>query len=351
VPDAKKPANSKPANRKPADSKPANARPVAKKAAATPVVTPPRGRSGRPGGRPSGPARVKKAGPAEWISGARLRTLPLAVAPVALGTATAYAFDNDEGWHWVRALLCLVVALALQIAVNYANDYSDGVRGTDKNRVGPSRLTGSGAATPRAVLTVALAFFAIAALAGIALVVTTGYYWLLAVGAVCIVAAWFYTGGKRPYGYNALGEVAVFVFFGLVATAGTMFVQVGTVSFENWAAGTAIGLISVAVLVINNTRDIRQDRAAGKRTLSVIIGDRASRILFTVLLLVPYGILVIFVLVYTNAVLVYGTLLVAIPAIIIALTAKTPRELILVLQLTSLTGLLYGLALSWAVAF
>ncbi|MCU1542436.1 MAG: 1,4-dihydroxy-2-naphthoate polyprenyltransferase [Microbacteriaceae bacterium] len=351
MPNAKEPVNSKPANNKPASAQPAHRRPVATKTAATAAVTPPRGRSGRPGGRTTGLAPVKKAGPAEWISGARLRTLPLAVAPVALGTATAYAFDNDEGWHWVRALLCLAVALALQIAVNYANDYSDGVRGTDKNRVGPSRLTGSGAATPRAVLAVALAFFALAALAGIALVVLTGYYWLLPVGAVCIVAAWFYTGGKRPYGYHALGEVAVFVFFGLVATAGTMFVQVDTVSFENWMAGTAIGLISVAVLVINNTRDIRQDRAAGKRTLSVIIGDRASRILFAVLLLVPYGILVVFVLVYGNALFVYGTLLIAIPAIVIALTAKTPRELILVLQLTSLTGLLYGLALSWAIAF
>jgi 1,4-dihydroxy-2-naphthoate octaprenyltransferase len=294
---------------------------------------------------------VKKAGAAEWIGGARLRTLPLAVAPVALGTATAYAFDNDEGWHWVRALLCLAVALALQVAVNYANDYSDGVRGTDANRVGPSRLTGSGAASPRAVLGVALAFFGIAALAGIALVVTTGYWWLLAVGAVCIAAAWLYTGGKKPYGYNALGEVAVFVFFGLVATAGTMFVQVGTVSFENWMAGTTIGLISVAVLVINNTRDIRQDRAAGKRTLSVLIGDRASRILFSVLLLAPYGILVIFTLAYLNAGYVYLTLLVAIPAVIIALTATTAKELILVLKLTSLTGLLYGLALSWAIAF
>nr|WP_221420878.1 1,4-dihydroxy-2-naphthoate polyprenyltransferase [Conyzicola lurida] len=279
-----------------------------------------------------------------------MRTLPLAVAPVALGTATAYIV-TDDGWHWVRALLCLAVALGLQIAVNYANDYSDGVRGTDKNRVGPSRLTGSGAASPRAVLGVALAFFGLAALAGIALVVLTGFYWLLAVGAVCIVAAWFYTGGKKPYGYNALGEVAVFVFFGLVATAGTMYVQVGEVSFENWLAGTAIGLISVAVLVINNTRDIQQDKLAGKRTLSVLIGNRASRILFAVLLLAPYGILVVFTLEFVNAYFAYATLLIALPAVIIALTAKTAKELILVLQLTSFAGLAYGLILSWAIAF
>jgi 1,4-dihydroxy-2-naphthoate octaprenyltransferase len=309
------------------------------------------GKSGRPGGRKPGAVKVKKAGPAEWIGGARLRTLPLAVAPVLLGTATAYQFDNDEGWHWVRALLCLAVALALQIGVNYANDYSDGIRGTDKNRVGPSRLTGSGAASPRQVLTVALVFFALAALAGIALVVLTQLWWLLAVGAVCVAAAWFYTGGKRPYGYMALGELFVFVFFGLVATAGTMYVQVGTVSLENWLAAVAIGLISVAVLVINNTRDIVQDRLAGKKTLNSIVGDRASRILFSVLLLVPFAILAFFVLEFVNAGYAYLTLLLAIPAVIIALTAKTARELILVLQLTSFTGLAYALLLSWAIAF
>jgi 1,4-dihydroxy-2-naphthoate octaprenyltransferase len=292
---------------------------------------------------------VKKAGPAEWIAGARLRTLPLAIAPVALGTATAHLYDLT-GWHWVRALLCLAIALGLQIAVNYANDYSDGVRGTDKNRVGPSRLTGSGAASPRAVLTVALVFFGLAAVAGVTLVVLTGYWWLLAVGAVCIVAAWFYTGGKRPYGYNALGEVAVFIFFGLVATVGTMYVQVGAVTLEAWLAAVAIGLISVAVLVVNNIRDIHQDRLSGKKTLSTRIGDRASRILFVVLMLAPYAILVVFTLEFQNAGYVYGTLLLAVPAVVIALTAKTPPELILALKLASFTGLLYGLGLAWAIA-
>ena len=194
-------------------------------------------------------------------------------------------------------------------------------------------------------------FFALAAAAGLVIVFRTQQWWFIAVGAVCIVAAWFYTGGKRPYGYNALGEVFVFVFFGLVATAGTMFVQVGTVSYENWLAAVAIGLISVAVLVVNNTRDIEQDRLAGKKTLSSLIGDRASRILFSVLLLAPYAILAVFVLEFANAAYTYGTLLIAIPAVIIALTAKTARELILVLQLTSFTGLLYALLLSLAIAF
>jgi 1,4-dihydroxy-2-naphthoate octaprenyltransferase len=327
-----------------------NQKPTTSAAKSVQAKTSTRGKSGRPGGRPI-QAVTRRADLSDWVGGARLRTLPLAIAPVALGTAAAYAYDNDEGWHWVRALLCLVVACALQIAVNYANDYSDGVRGTDSNRVGPSRLTGSGAAKPRAVLAVSLAFFGLAAVAGITLVILTQLWWLLAVGVVCIVAAWFYTGGKKPYGYNALGEVAVFVFFGLVATAGTTFVQVGTVPFDSWLAGTAIGMISCAVLVINNVRDITTDTAAGKRTLSVLIGDRASRILFSALVLVPYALLVVFVLVYPNAGYVYLSLLVALPAVLIALMAKTAPELILALKLTSITGLLYGLTLSWAIAF
>src|SRR5690606_30811452 len=152
-------------------------------------------------------AKAPKATPADWIAGARIRTLPLAVSPVALGVAFAYFYA--PGWHPLRAVLCLAVAVLLQIAVNYANDYSDGVRGTDRHRVGRSRLTGSGAAQPRTVLTVALAFFGLAALAGLAIVVITGHWWLLAVGAAAIVAAWFYTGGRHPYGYYGLGEVFV----------------------------------------------------------------------------------------------------------------------------------------------
>ncbi|HEV7950118.1 MAG TPA: 1,4-dihydroxy-2-naphthoate polyprenyltransferase [Glaciihabitans sp.] len=293
---------------------------------------------------------MKKATAADWISGARLRTLPLAIAPVALGTAVTQLLA-DEGWHWVRALLCLAVAVALQIGVNYANDYSDGIRGTDNHRVGPARLTGSGAAKPRAVLTVALVFFGIAALAGIALVVLSGHYWLLAVGAACIVAAYFYTGGKRPYGYNALGEVFVFVFFGLVATAGTTYVQIDTVLAESWISGVAIGLIACAVLMVNNIRDIDPDKAAGKRTLAVLLGHRVSRVIFGVFLLAPYAILVFFTLFYPNAYLVFFTLLLALPAVVITATAKTAPELILALKLTSLTALFYGLGLAAAIAF
>lgn len=308
-----------------------------------------RSSGGRPGGK-APRALVRKATARDWIGGARVRTLPLAIAPVALGTGAAHLL-SDGGWHWVRALLALAVAVALQIGVNYANDYSDGVRGTDKNRVGPSRLTGSGAAKPRTVLTVALVFFGIGGLAGLALTVLSGYYWLLAVGALCIVAAYLYTGGKRPYGYNGLGEVFVFVFFGLVATAGTTFTQVGTVNIESWLGGVSAGLLASAVLMVNNIRDIEQDRASGKRTLAVLVGSRAARILFTVFLAVPYLILVFFSLFYVKAPLVYFSLLAGLPAVIITLTGKTAPEFILALKLTSLTALVFGVGLGAAIAF
>ena len=308
-----------------------------------------RGRSGRPGGRPPGVAKVRKATARDWIAGARLRTLPLGIAPVILGTATAYLLGGLE-FQWKRALLCLAIAVALQVAVNYANDYSDGIRGTDKHRVGPSRLTGSGAAKPRTVLTVALVFFGLAAVAGILLTIATGYYWLLAIGAVCIAAGWFYTGGKRPYGYNALGELFVFVFFGLVATAGTTFVQAGAVNAETWIAAVSIGLIACAVLLVNNLRDLDQDKVAGKRTLSVLIGRTASKVLFGLFLLVPFVLAGFFVLAYLNAGFVYLALMLAIPAVIITATAKTPREYVLALQLASFTALAYAIILGLAIA-
>jgi 1,4-dihydroxy-2-naphthoate octaprenyltransferase len=311
-----------------------------------------RGRSGNPAKASSAPAAARRrpATAAEWVAGARLRTLPLSIAPVALGTGAGVVAIPDGPWHPARALLALVVALALQIAVNYANDYSDGVRGTDDHRVGPARLTGSGAAQPRHVLAVALSFFAIAALAGLALTIVTQQWWMLAVGAVAIVAAWFYTGGRRPYGYYGLGELVVFVFFGLVATAGSAYVQALTVNLEAWLGGVGAGLLACAVLMANNLRDVTQDKAAGKRTLAVLVGPLVGRILFVVFMLVPFAIAAFFALLYPLAWLVLFALLAALPACLIVLTAKTPRELLLALQLASLTALVYGVGLGLAFA-
>lgn len=308
-----------------------------------------RGKSGRPGGRPLVEARPATLG--TWILAARPLTLTLAIAPVALGTgAAALALDH---WydHWVRALLCLAVAALLQIGVNYANDYSDGIRGTDNQRQGPARLVGSGRAEPRRVLIAAFVFFGLAALAGLALVVLTQHWWLLAVGAVAIVAGWFYTGGTRPYGYAGLGELVVFVFFGVVAVAGTTFVQIDRVNVEAWLGGVAMGFLAMAVLHVNNIRDREADADAGKRTLAVRVGLLTSRVLYVVFMLVPFGILAFAALFHELAPYVFFALLAAGPAILIVLTARTAREYVTALKLTLLTALLYGVGLGLAFAF
>jgi 1,4-dihydroxy-2-naphthoate polyprenyltransferase len=228
------------------------------------------------------------ATPAQWLEGARPRTLPAALAPVFVGTGVAAALD---GFRLGPALLALLVALALQVAVNYANDYSDGKRGTDADRVGPMRLVGSGAATPRQVLVAAGVAFAVAAVAGLALAAVSSW-WLVAVGAVSIVAAWTYTGGPIPYGYRALGEVFVFVFFGLVAVVGTAFGQTESLDGLAFVAAVPIGLCSVALLVVNNLRDVHGDAAVGKRTLAVLLGESRTRVAYTGLLVVAFGVVV-----------------------------------------------------------
>ena len=212
----------------------------------------------------------------DWIAGARPRTLPAAVAPVLVGTAAAHL---SGGTVWWKALLALVVSLALQVGVNYANDYSDGIRGTDADRVGPMRLVGSGRAAPRAVKLAAFAAFGVAGLAGLVLTATTTW-WLLPFGVAAVAAAWFYTGGPRPYGYAGLGELFVFVFFGLTAVLGTEYVQSGTLSAPGWCGAVAIGLLACALLVVNNLRDIPGDTESGKRTLAVRLGERGTRVLF-----------------------------------------------------------------------
>lgn len=219
----------------------------------------------------------------QWFDGARPRTLPAAVAPVAVGTGAAMAEDAADP---VRAALALGVALALQVGVNYANDYSDGIRGTDADRVGPFRLVGSGAASPAAVKAAAVGTLGLAAALGLVLVALVGQWWLLGIGALAVLAAWGYTGGARPYGYRALGEVSVFVFFGLVAVMGTTYVQAGVVNAASVAGGVAMGSLASAILVINNLRDRSRDAVANKRTLAVLLGDTGTRRLYLALLAV-----------------------------------------------------------------
>ena len=292
------------------------------------------------------PAHTDPATLGDWIGAARLRTLPLAVTPILIGTGAALLVDR--AFHWVIALACLVVAVALQIGVNYANDYSDGIRGTDDHRVGPARLTASRKVKPRTVLIVALAFFGLAAVAGLAIIVRTGHWWMLLIGAACIVAAWFYTGGKRPYGYAGFGELFVFVFFGLVATIGTAFVQSGTVNQEAWLGAVVGGFLACGVLLANNLRDIDQDRVAGKRTLTVRIGARATQVLYTVLVLAAFAIVAFLAQVYPLAWLGLLALIPAAAGILIVWTYRQPRELVVALALTSLTSLALGAALLWA---
>ncbi len=282
----------------------------------------------------------------DWIGAARPRTLPLAIAPVLIGTGAARL--SEPQFHWVLALACLAIAIFLQIGVNFTNDYSDGVRGTDAHRVGPARLTASGRVPARVVLLVGLAFFALAAVVGLAVVVRAQQWWMIAVGAVCIVAAWFYTGGKRPYGYAGLGEVFVFVFFGLVATLGTTWVQVLDLPQEAWFGAVAAGLFACAVLLANNLRDIDQDRVSGKRTLTVRVGKRATQVLYTLCAVVPFGIAVFLAVFYPIAWLSLLALLAALPAITIVWMYREAKELVIALALTSLTSLLFAGALFWA---
>jgi 1,4-dihydroxy-2-naphthoate octaprenyltransferase len=217
-----------------------------------------------------------------WVTGARIRTLPAAIAPIFVASALAGA-----DFQLLPALLALLVSLSLQLGVNYANDYSDGVRGSDDNRVGPVRITAGGLASPAAVKRAAFISFFIASVAGLALSVMSSW-WLIAVGIFSIAAAWGYTGGKKPYGYMGLGEVFVFIFFGLVATVGTYYVQTEKITGSAILAGTIVGFLACAILVINNIRDRALDSEVGKKTLAVRLGDQKSRFLYSVLIVSPF---------------------------------------------------------------
>ncbi len=284
---------------------------------------------------------------AQWVEGARPRTLPNAVSPVIAGTGAAAWLDAAVWW---KALLALVVALALIVGVNYANDYSDGIRGTDDVRSGPLRLVGSKLASPRAVLTAAILSLAVGAVAGLVLAAVSAP-WLIAVGAVCIAGAWLYTGGKKPYGYLGLGEVAVFVFFGLVAVLGTQYTQALRIDWVGVVLAVVMGSLSSAVLVANNLRDIPTDADSGKITLAVRLGDKRTRVLYQVLLVVALVLTVV---------LAAATpwCLVGLVAAPLAVRAAGPvrsglggAALIPVLRDTGLTMLVWSVAVSVALSF
>lgn len=285
--------------------------------------------------------------PQEWLAGARPRTLPAAAAPVLVGTGAAAELGEAR---LDRALLAAGVALALQVAVNYANDYSDGIRGTDLDRVGPLRLTASGAAQPSEVKRAAFAAFGVAAFLGLWLVALSGTWWLLAVGAVAIAAAWFYTGGKKPYGYLGLGEVGVFVFFGLVAVLGTTYTQAGELSWQAWVGAVAVGLLACALLMVNNLRDVPTDVVAGKRTLAVRLGEHRARRVYGAMVIVP---------VLLGAVCAAGSpwallvLVLLAPAVVLAMIVQLGargRALVPVLAGTGMLELAFGVLLGLGLA-
>jgi 1,4-dihydroxy-2-naphthoate octaprenyltransferase len=281
-----------------------------------------------------------------WIVGARPRTLPAAVVPVVVGSGVAVGYGE---FLLGRAALALLVALALQVGVNYANDYSDGVRGTDTERIGPVRLVGSGLAEARQVLAAAAGCFAIACAAGLALAALTSW-WLILLGAAAVAAAWFYTGGSRPYGYRALGEVSVFVFFGLAAVAGTAYVQMRTVTWLLWAAAAAIGLLACALLVINNLRDIPTDRESGKRTLAVVLGDHRTRLLYSACILVPFCVVLALAPARPLSLLALAALPLALAPMRQVRDGATGRGLIVALGQTGRLELAYGILLAFGVA-
>lgn len=274
-----------------------------------------------------------------WIQGARPRTLPAAIVPVAIGAALCI---GRGGAVWWRGVLALLVSLLLQIGVNYANDYSDGIRGTDEVRVGPVRLVGSGAVPARLVKIAAFSVFGTAAVLGLILALVTSL-WVLAVGAAALLAGWFYTGGKNPYGYMGLGEVFVFVFFGLVATLGTSFVVIEELPAMSWLQGCATGCLACALLVINNLRDIPTDSKVGKRTLAVRLGEHNTRLLYTTLIFLGLMLGAIGALENIWLLMVLVALIPAVAAVRLVSAGAAGKELIAVLGATGRLQLLFGI--------
>ncbi len=285
----------------------------------------------------------------EWVAGARPRTLGAAVAPIAVGTGVAASQDAVD---LLRAGLALVVMIAAQVGANYANDYSDGIRGTDQVRVGPVRLVGQQLARPSRVRLAAMACLLVSGIAGIALVTLTSQWWLLLVGAVSLLAAWAYTGGPRPYGYLGLGEAFVFVFFGIVPVVGTTYVQALAIPTSAWIASVGVGAVSCAVLVANNLRDIPTDEAVGKRTLAVRLGDRNTRIGYVGLIVTGFAIIGVLVLGLglTSTAIGFLAAILAVRPVTAVVSGATGRDLVAVLQSTGLLVLGYGLLLAVGLA-
>jgi 1,4-dihydroxy-2-naphthoate octaprenyltransferase len=286
----------------------------------------------------------------QWIAGTRPRTLPAAIAPVLVGTAIA----DFEGSACIGIALCaLVVALALQVGVNFANDYSDGIRGTDDVRVGPVRLVGQKLAAPSAVKRAAFLSFAVAGISGLIMATVSGLWILLPVGITAMLAAWFYTGGSKPYGYLGFGEVFVFTYFGLVAVIGTSASQTGNISALSVLGGVSCGLLSTAILLANNVRDIPSDLVAGKKTLAVRLGDKKTRALFQLTVVAGIGISVAMSLIEDGPTLAWVALsagFVAIEPIKVIRSGAQGKALIPALAGTGKTLFVFSLILSFAIA-